>query len=107
LSNRLRTGLVLSIVALLAVALLALSTGAVAAFKVKVGDDFFSPDKATISAGSGDHNVVKKRGPGGPFASGTTDDPGVNFKKKFKKPGTYKLICSVHDEMKMKLTVKN
>ena len=81
---------------------------------VDVGDDFFSPDKLSISAGTklafnwigkDDHNVTKKKGPGGGFASATTDARGVNFQKKFKKAGTYKLICTVHDGMKMKVQV--
>jgi plastocyanin len=29
----------------------------------------------------------------------------VHYKKKFKKAGTYKLICTVHDDMKVKLKV--
>ena len=49
--------------------------------------------------------MTKKKGPGGGFASETTDDRGVNFKHKFKKAGTYKLICTVHDGMKMKVKV--
>jgi plastocyanin len=54
-----------------------------------------------------DHNVVKKKGPGGDFASETTDAPGVNFKKKFKKTGRYKLICTIHpDEMVLRLRVR-
>ena len=55
--------------------------------------------------GKDDHNVTKKKGPGGGFASATTDARGVNFQKKFKKAGTYKLICTVHDGMKMKVQV--
>ncbi len=114
MSTRVRIGFALSLVAVLALALLGASAGARSSFKVKLGDDFFSPDEATIAAGTkvkfdwiGDdeHNVVKKKGPGGFFESGTTDAGGVNFTKKFKKPGRYKLICSVHDEMKMKLKV--
>ena len=83
---------------------------------IEVGDNFFSPSSKTISSGTkvkfkwvddGDHDVVKKKGPGGSFSSGVTDQPGVNFTKKFKKAGTYKLICSVHPEdMKLKLKVQ-
>lgn len=82
---------------------------------VQVGDNFFSPDKKTVKkgtkvkfkwVGNNDHNVVKSSGPGGSFSSPTTDDRGVNFKKKFKKKGTYKLICTIHSGMDMKLKVK-
>lgn len=82
---------------------------------VKLGDDFFSPAKLSVAKGTlvrfkwignNDHNVVKKSGPGGSFASTTTSDPGVNFKKKFKKAGKYKLICTIHaPDMKMTLNV--
>ena len=39
------------------------------------------------------------------FASDTTDAAGVNFTHKFKKAGTYKIICTLHEDMKMKLKV--
>lgn len=83
---------------------------------IAVGDNFFSPSSKTIASGTkvkfnwvGDskHDVVKKRGPGGGFSSGITDQQGVNFTKTFKKVGTYKLICSIHaEDMKLKLTVE-
>jgi plastocyanin len=81
---------------------------------VKVDDDFFSPTNLSVSAGTkvsfnwvgnDKHNVVKKSGPGGSFSSTVTDDQGVQFKHKFKKAGTYKLICTVHEGMKMKVKV--
>ena len=82
---------------------------------VSVGDNFFNPNKLTVSKGTkvkfkwiGDdsHNVVKKSGPGGDFSSPITDDRGVNLTHKFSKSGTYKLICTVHEDMKMKVNVK-
>jgi len=82
---------------------------------VAVGDNFFDPDKISISAGTKvafnwigdkDHNVTKVSGPGGSFASTTTDSRGVNYEKKFKNTGKYKLVCTVHDKMKMKVKVK-
>ena len=84
---------------------LASSALAGASTTIAVGDDFFSPSSTTISAGTkvkfnwvgdGDHDVVKKKGPGGGFSSGVTDEQGVNFTKKFRKSGTYKIICSIH-----------
>lgn len=97
------------------VALLVPAGGGAAGTTIKVGDNFFAPDKKTVSkgtkvrfkwVGTDDHNVVKQSGPGGSFASETTDDPGVNFTKKFKKSGKYKIICTLHDEMKLTLKVK-
>jgi plastocyanin len=83
--------------------------------KVQVGDDFFNPTKLSVNKGTkikftwigtDKHNVVKAKGPGGSFSSGTTDQTGFKFKHKFKKAGKYKLICTVHDDMKMKVKVK-
>jgi plastocyanin len=81
---------------------------------VKVEDDFYSPTSLSVSGGtkvkfnwtgSHKHNVVKKKGPGGSFASSITSADGVQFEHKFSKAGTYKIICTVHPEMKMKINV--
>jgi plastocyanin len=80
---------------------------------IKLLADTFSPDKKSISAGTkvkfnwvtGKHNVIKASGPGGSIDSGIINATGVQFKHKFKKPGTYKLICTIHDNMKLKLKV--
>ena len=90
------------------------SAGARAGLTVKLGDDYFAPKEATVAEGTNvkfkwvgkdEHQVAKKRGPGAGFSSSLTDDKGVNFEKRFGKPGTYRLFCTVHDEMKMKLNV--
>ena len=103
------------VVVLAGVALLGGATPALAAKKtVRVGDNFFSPDKKSVSkgtkvkfkwVGSNPHNVTKSSGPGGSFGSDTTSSRGVNFTKKFKKTGKYKLICTIHSGMKMTLKV--
>ena len=90
--------------------------GAAASTTIKLGDDFFSPAKKAIAKGTtvrfkwigeDKHNVVKQSGPGGSFASATTDARGVNYKKKFKKAGKYKILCTIHEEdMKLTLRVK-
>jgi plastocyanin len=95
--------------------MLAITGTASAATTVTVGDNFFSPSSKTVSAGTkvrfkwtGNrrHNVTKKRGPGGFFASPTTKQDGVNFAKTFNKQGVYRLYCTIHPlEMKLKLTV--
>jgi plastocyanin len=93
-----------------------LSAGALGAAKttIKLDDDFFAPDKKSVKKGTtvrfkwvGDdkHNVVKKSGPGGSFSSETTDARGVNYTKKFKKAGKYKIVCTIHDKMKLTLKV--
>ena len=93
------------------------SDGAQAAksIKVTVGDNFYSPSAITISKGTrakfnwtggNRHNVRLKKGPGKKFRSKTTRSNGVNYKRKFKKRGTYKLFCSIHsDEMNLTLKV--
>jgi plastocyanin len=81
---------------------------------VRVDDDFFSPSDLNVSkgtkvkfnwVGNDKHNVVKVKGPGSAFSSPTTASQGVNLTHKFKKAGTYKIICTIHDQMKMKVKV--
>ncbi len=84
--------------------------------KVTVGNNFFDPSSKTVRKGTKvkfkwvggvPHNVKKRKGPGGKFKSKTTAKKGVQFTKKFKKKGTYKLICTIHpDSMRMKLRVR-
>jgi plastocyanin len=82
---------------------------------VKVGDFFFKPSHKTVRrgtkvrfkwVGNSPHNVVKTKGPGGPIRSRITRKRGVNFVKRFKKPGTYRLICTLHPWMQIKLRVR-
>ena len=99
------------------VALIALPAlgGTASAATITLGDNFFSPSSKTIGAGtkvrfnwtgSRRHNVTKKRGPGGGFASVTTRSNGVHFAKTFNKPGIYRMVCTIHpEEMRLKLTV--
>ena len=89
---------------------------AAASTKVTVGNNFFSPTAKTVAKGTRvkfkwvggtAHDVKLRKGPGKKFDSGRTSARGVNLTKKFKKRGTYKIICSIHpDEMKLKLKVK-
>jgi plastocyanin len=80
---------------------------------VSVDDNFFSPKAKSIKKGSsikwtwrGDvaHNVVKTSGPGKRFQSPLK----VNgtYTKKFRKKGTYKIVCTVHSGMTMTVTVR-
>lgn len=107
---------VLALIVTALTAVLALGTATAAArTTVVLGDNFFSPAQKTIAAGTKvrfkwtgvhPHNVTKKSGPGGSFASQTTRAQGVNFVKKFRKPGIYRLYCTIHPlEMNLKLTV--
>ena len=109
-----RLVLILCAAGALTVAVLAGTAGARGS-TVKVGDDFFSPTEKTVSKGtkvkfnwigSDKHNIVKKKGPGKDFDSGVLEGSGVLYKHKFKKKGDYKIICTIHEDMKMKLHVK-
>ena len=101
--------------AITAVVLLAVPAATGRATKtVDVNDDFFSPKKVEIKpdgkvqwnwTGVNEHNVTKVDGPGKFFESETTAQNGVNFSKKFSKKGTYKLICTLHEDMRMKVIV--
>ena len=109
------TRLVLTVCATAALALVVLGgTAGARGSTVKVGDDFFSPTEKTVSKGTkvkfnwignNKHDIVKAKGPGGDFDSGLQQGSGVLFKHKFNKKGNYKIICTIHDGMKMKLHV--
>ena len=87
---------------------------------VMVGDDYLTPTKLTVKRGTsvtwrwpgyeaaGDvHDVGLKSGPKGvkKFRSeaASTD---YTFKRKLKVPGTYRLNCSLHHEMRMTIKVR-
>ncbi len=85
------------------------------AAKVDVDDDFFSPASLKVKedttvkwnwVGDDVHDVTKGSGPGKFFESGPQQGSGVLFKQTFKKPGKYKIICSLHEEMRMDLKVQ-
>lgn len=87
--------------------------------KVSVNDNYYGPSKLTVHVGdtvdwhwsdetTDVHDVKLNSAPKGvkKFAS----DPlaaGDDFKRKLTKAGTYKIICTFHEEeMKMTITVK-
>ena len=87
--------------------------------KVSVNDNYYGPSKLTVHAGdtvrwvwsedaTDEHDVALKSAPKGvrKFSSDTLV-AGQSFKEKLTKPGTYKIICTFHEEeMKMTITVK-
>jgi plastocyanin len=87
---------------------------------VKVGDNYYSPKTLTVNRGTtvtwnwpgydaaGDvHDVKLKTGPKGvkKFQSeaASTD---YSFKRRLTVAGTYKLICTLHEEMTMTIKVR-
>ena len=85
---------------------------------IKVGDDYFSPSKVTVKAGTtvkwrwlagnaDTHDVRLKSGPRGVkhFKSEVAASD-YSFKRKLAKPGRYKIYCSLHDTMVQTIVVK-
>jgi plastocyanin len=86
---------------------------------VEVADNYYLPDKMTVAKGTkvtwkwpddvaiDVHDVKLSSAPKGvkkwhsePASSG------YRFKRKLKKPGRYKIICTLHEEMTMTIKVK-
>lgn len=106
------------VLALAGVALAAAPASAGTTKKVAVDDNFYLPAKATVAPGTtvrwtwpesgGDvHDVKLDKGPKGvkSFHS-EPGSSGFTYKRKLTKPGTYKIVCTLHEEMKMTITVK-
>jgi plastocyanin len=85
---------------------------------VKVGDDYYTPVKLTVKKGtkikwswladnSDTHDVRLKSGPHGvkKFKSELAASD-YSISKKLTLPGTYKIYCSLHKEMKETIVVK-
>jgi len=85
---------------------------------VKVGDNFFSPRKLRVkknttivwkwSRANGDsHDVLLTKRPKGVkrfhSAPAATD---YSFRRRLRKPGTYKILCTFHQEMRQTIVVK-
>ena len=87
---------------------------------VRIYDNYFLKDDMTVNRGAvvtwrwpgdyeaGDvHDVKLKSGPTGAkkFRSeaAATD---YTFKRKLKVPGRYRIVCTLHDDMRMKIRVR-
>jgi plastocyanin len=87
---------------------------------VTLGDNYFAPKTLKVKRGTrvawrwpgfdegGDvHDVKLRSGPAGvkKFHSeaASTD---YSFKRKLTKPGTYKIVCTLHEEMRMTVKVR-
>jgi plastocyanin len=109
------------IAVLAAAALISAATAQGAATKtVTIGDNYFAPKTLKVKQGTkvawrwpgfdegGDvHDVKLKSGPKGvkKFHSeaASTD---YTFKRRLTKPGTYKIVCTLHEEMRMTIRVR-
>jgi plastocyanin len=87
---------------------------------VRIYDNYFLPDSLTVKRGTtvvwrwpgaaeaGDvHDVKLKSGPKGVkrFQSEAAATE-YTFKRRLRKPGRYRIVCTLHDEMKMQIRVK-
>ncbi len=86
---------------------------------VKVADNFYSPKKLTVAKGTtikwvwsnrnaDSHDVYLYKKPKGVkrFQSAPAATF-YSFKRKLKKAGTYKLLCTFHEGMTMRIDVKS
>ena len=80
--------------------------------KVKIGDNYYKPKKLTVYVGdtvqwkwtgSANHDVVVKKGPD-KFKSKLKAKG--KFTRVISKPGKYRIHCTIHPGMEMKLTAK-
>jgi plastocyanin len=112
---------VIAIAMLAGVALLSAAPALGASKKtVKLGDNYYAPETLKVKRGTtvtwrwpgfeqaGDvHDVKLKSGPKGvkKFHSeaASTD---FSFKRKLKVAGTYKVVCTLHHEMRMTIKVR-
>jgi plastocyanin len=109
-----RTSGLAAAVGLAAVLLMSAGAAGRATKTVEVADDFFDPKRVKIEkrdkiafdwVGSNEHSVTKTKGPGPFFDSGPRSGSGVLYTRRFKKAGTYRLICTLHGNMTMKVLV--
>lgn len=85
---------------------------------IKVGDNFFTPKSSKVpvnstitwkwlGANADSHDVKLKKGPKGVkrfhSESAATD---FSYKKKLTKKGSYSILCTFHEGMTQKITVK-
>ncbi len=76
---------------------------------ISVNDNYFKPKKVTVDVGDKvtwkwdgfvAHNVVVKKGPE-KFKSKIQSEG--KFSRTIKDPGVYRIVCTIHPGMKMKL----
>ena len=87
---------------------------------IRVGDNYFAPKAVTVDRGAtitwrwpgveeaGDvHDVKLTSGPKGVkrFTSEAAASD-YTFKRKLTKSGTYKIVCTLHEEMRMTIRVR-
>jgi plastocyanin len=108
---RMLRAIAVAVIAVVASAILAPAAGAAGPnTKISVDDNFFKPKKVTVEVGDRvtwkwdgyvAHNVTVEKGPQ-KFKSETQADG--KFSRVIKKAGVYRIVCTLHPGMAMKLT---
>jgi plastocyanin len=85
---------------------------AAATKSVSIRDDSFSPRRVRIASGGkvvwrwkgeNDHNVTFRKVPSGAKRPrGSTTKSSGRFARTFKKRGTYRYVCTIHEDLGMK-----
>jgi plastocyanin len=114
--TRVRTIRRFAVVAVLMLALAALAVVPVGAqsstVKVKIGDNYFKPKKLSVEAGTtiiwkwtgtAIHDVASKGKNPEKFMSKKQADG--KYRRQLLTPGKYKIVCTLHPGMEMKVTV--
>ena len=83
---------------------------------VSVRDDFFRPKRIAIDSGDrvrwtwredGDHNVRFRRVPRGASRSpGSRTKTSGTFSRRFTRRGSYRYVCTIHEDLGMTGSVK-
>lgn len=111
MTARMLRAIAVAVIAVVALAILAPTSGAAGPkTKISVDDNFFKPRKVTVEVGDQvtwkwdgyvAHNVTVEKGPQ-KFKS-KTQAVGT-FSRVVKKAGVYRIVCTLHPGMAMKLT---
>ena len=111
MTARMLRAIAAAVIALAALAVLAPTTGAASPnTKISVDDNFFKPKKVTVEVGDQvtwkwngyvAHNVTVEKGPQ-KFKSKTKSDG--TFSRVIRKAGVYRIVCTLHPGMTMRLT---
>ena len=110
MTTRKLRGMAVAVTAVVALAILASAASAAAPHKISVDDNFFKPKKVTVDVGDRvtwkwdgyvAHNVTVEKGPQ-KFKSKTKADG--TFSRVIKKAGVYRIVCTLHPGMTMRLT---
>ena len=82
--------------------------------QVSIRDDRFSPKNVNVSVGgtvtwtwegANDHNVTFRKVPNGASKRRARTRSSGHFTRSFSKRGTYRYVCTIHEDLGMRGTV--